>query len=134
MQGEAVNDHRRKPLKGAVMIKKIIVETSIYGFFLVIFPLALAAFFYGLWGGVTVLFYAGAGALLRWLLLPQEIPTLANDFELIVQSFGFAHTPPALLHIFVLPAILWMLRAYFRAKNKRQNRPATGAEGGDGQS
>ena len=115
------------------MIKKIIVETSIYGFFLVIFPLALAAFFYGLWGGVTLLFYAGVGEFLSWLLLPQEIPALANDFELIVQSFGFARTPPALLHIFVLPTILWMLRAYFRANNNRQNRPTARAEGGDGQ-
>jgi hypothetical protein len=119
---------KRQTQKAVFMIKRILIELSIYIFFLLIFPLALASFFYGLWGGVTVFFYDGAGALLSWLLWPQEIPQLANDFELIMQSFGLHHAPPAILHIFVLPAILWALRMYFRAKARRQDRLLQGQE------
>lgn len=115
------------------MVRKILLEISIYGFFLVVFPLALAAFFYGLWGGVTILFYEGAGAFLHWLLQPQKIPALANDFELIMQSFGFAHSPPAFLYVFVLPAILWALRMYFRVKKNRQSLSSDSAENANGQ-
>ena len=72
------------------------LETAlIFIFFIVVFPLLLASFFYGAWGAVTVLFYDGPLDFLSWLFIPREIGPYPTDFESICQSFGLLHTPPA---------------------------------------
>ena len=93
------------------------LETGlIFVFFIVVFPLLLASFFYGAWGAVTVLFYDGPLDFLSWLFIPREIGPYPTDFESICQSFGLMHTPPAFVHIALLPLCLILLRRRSRRR------------------
>ena len=93
------------------------LETAlIFVFFIVVFPLLLASFFYGAWGAITVLLYDGPLDFLSWLFIRVKLAFTQPDFESICQSFGLMHTPPAFVHIALLPLCLML----FRRRSKRR--------------